>query len=438
MRVRIDSIGCRLNIGEAEQLARALAACGHRVVGPGDAADVMVLNTCAVTHVAARKSRKLVRHWRRSNPAAALVVTGCYAELSPDEVDGLGVDLVVGNRDKDELPRVLEDVGLLGDAQRLPAPDAAPLEADGAGVPQPGEAGRTRAFIKVQDGCDNKCTFCIVTVARGDSRSRPAAAVVDEINELVAAGYREAVLSGVHLGSYGHDGGNRDGLRDLVRTILGETDIARLRLSSLEPWDLSPDFFDLWEEDGRLQPHLHLPLQSGCDATLQRMARHTDQRSFAALLEQARRRIPDLAVTTDVIVGFPGETDAEFDASIDFVGQMEFAGLHVFRYSPREQTAAASMPGQVAPPVTQERSNRMHALGAELESRFRARFLGRTFPVLWESAEPRPEGRLWSGLTGNYIRVVAEQPEHIDLGNRVTDTALHGVLPGAVVGQPAG
>jgi threonylcarbamoyladenosine tRNA methylthiotransferase MtaB len=247
------------------------------------------------------------------------------------------------------------------------------------------------------------------------------------------------VLSGVHLGSWGHDHGNAAGLGDLVRAVLRETDVARLRLSSLEPWDLGDDFFALWQEDERLQPHVHLPLQSGCDATLQRMARRTDQRAFRRLVREARRRVPDLSITTDIIVGFPGEDGAEFAASCAFVQEMEFSGLHVFRYSPREGTAAAAMAGQVAPAAAQQRSNRMHELGAELEARFRARFIGRTVPVLWESDEPRPDGVRWSGLTGNYLRVVTHTGEAVDLANRVTDATLLGVLPGALLGaRPAG
>ncbi len=435
MRVRIDSVGCRLNIGEAEHLARALAADGHCVVGPGEAADLMVLNTCAVTHVASRKSRKLIRHWRRANPTAVLVVTGCYAELSPDDVAALGVDLVVGNQDKDELPRILAEAGILRDAQVVPAPDAFPLQSDG--VPAVRRNGRTRAFVKVQDGCDNRCTFCIVTVARGDSRSRGVREIVAEIHELVDAGYREAVLSGVHLGSYGHDHDDQKGLPRLVRAILDETTIPRLRLSSLEPWDLRPEFFSLWVENPRLLPHVHLPLQSGCDETLRRMARRTDQASFRALVNQARQAVPELSITTDIIVGFPGESDVEFEASVGFVEEMEFAKLHVFRYSPREGTAAATMPGRVPPLVAQQRSNRMHALGAVCESRFKARFIGRTVAVLWESAEPRPECVRWSGLTGNYIRVVAETGEDVDLANEITETTLISEIPGAVLGRPA-
>ncbi len=433
MRIRIDSLGCRLNIGEAEHLARVLAVSGHRIVGPGEAADLMVLNTCTVTHVAARKSRKLLRHWRRVNPTAAIVVTGCYAELSPGEVAALGADLVVGNQYKDELPRVLQETGFLNDTQVLPSPDAFPIQSDDA---LGGNwNGRTRAFVKVQDGCDNRCTFCIVSVARGSSRSRAVGEIVAEIRDLVQAGYREAVLSGVHLGSYGHDQNSQEGLLGLVRSILHETIIARLRLSSLEPWDLGPEFFSLWEEEPRLLPHVHLPLQSGCDDTLRRMARRTDQASFRTLVRQAREAVPELSITTDIIVGFPGESDMEFETSFSFVEEMEFAKLHVFRYSPREGTAAAMMPGQVLPRIVQERRNRMQALGAVYEAAFKARFIGRTVPVLWESAEPRPECVRWSGLTGNYIRVVAETGKDIDLTNKVTETTLVGEFPGAVFGE---
>tara|TARA_B100000586_G_scaffold140945_1_gene102093 strand:- start:991 stop:2295 length:1305 start_codon:yes stop_codon:yes gene_type:complete len=422
-----------LNIGEAEHLARVLAVSGHRIVGPGEAADLMVLNTCAVTHVAARKSRKLIRHWRRVNPTAAIIVTGCYAELSPDEVAALGADFVIGNQYKDELPSVLEEAGFLNDTQVLPSPDAFPIQSDAA---LGGNwNGRTRAFVKVQDGCDNRCTFCIVSVARGSSRSIAVGEIVAEIRDLVQAGYREAVLSGVHLGSYGHDQNSQEGLLGLVRSILHETTIARLRLSSLEPWDLRPEFFSLWEEEPRLLPHVHLPLQSGCDDTLRRMARRTDQTSFRTLVRQAREAVPELSITTDIIVGFPGESDMEFETSFSFVEEMKFSKLHVFRYSPREGTVAAMMPGQVLPRIVQERSNRMQALGAVYEADFKARFIGRTVPVLWESAEPRPECVRWSGLTGNYIRVVAETGKDIDLTNKVTETTLVRELPGAVLGE---
>jgi threonylcarbamoyladenosine tRNA methylthiotransferase MtaB len=249
---------------------------------------------------------------------------------------------------------------------------------------------------------------------------------------LVVAGYQEVVLSGVHLGSYGHDLGERRGLFHLVRRLLAETQLSRLRLSSLEPWDLDADFFGLWE-DRRLGRHLHLPLQSGCDATLRRMARHTTTRSFSDLVTAARSAIPDLTVTTDIIVGFPGESEAEFAESLAFVEAVDFAKLHIFRYSRRSGTAAASMRGQVSPELMAGRGQRMHTLGARLEHAFRRRFVGRTMEVLWESDEPHGDGYLWSGLTDNYLRVSA--PGRSGLRNKITPVHLIADAPGGLAGR---
>ncbi len=409
-----------------DALARRFSANGHRIVGPGEAADLVVFNTCAVTHVASRKSRKVIRQLRRAIPNAKLVVTGCYADLSPAETAALGVDLVVANADKDDLPTLLAARGLIAPGEPVPAPDS-----DHQGS-LPGA--RTRAFLKVQDGCDNRCTFCIITVARGAARSRPISGVVTEVRELVTYGYREVVLTGVHLGSYGQDLGEPYGLETLLGAILQDTDIRRIRLSSLEPWDLRPELFALWN-DPRVLPHLHLPLQSGCDATLTRMARHTSQRQFAGLLRAARESIPDVGISTDIIVGFPGECDAEFEDSIDFVQAMDFSRLHVFRYSRREGTAAASMAGHVAPDATAERSARMHQLGARMDETFRRRFVGRDLAVLWESNEPFGDVNRWSGLTGNYLRVVTEAPIETDLHNAIEPTAILGAIPGALYGR---
>ncbi|MCB0177970.1 MAG: tRNA (N(6)-L-threonylcarbamoyladenosine(37)-C(2))-methylthiotransferase MtaB [Anaerolineae bacterium] len=431
MRIRLDSIGCRLNISEVEEMARVLAGAGHRLVGPGDRADLYVFNTCAVTHVAERKSRQIIRQMRRANPQAGVVVTGCYAQLSPQKMRELGVDLIVPNEDKEKLPELVTAAGLLSDGDPVPAADA-PLLIEPDGLTRSGN--HTRAFVKVQDGCDNRCTFCIVTVARGAGRSRTLADVIEEINRLVALGYQEAVLSGVHLGSYGHDWGDEAGLRRLVQAILTETDLPRLRLSSLEPWDLNADFFHLWQ-NARLLPHLHLPLQSGCDETLRRMARRTSQAEFAQLVAEAQAAIPDLAITSDIIVGFPGETDEEFATSLAFVESLALAGLHIFRYSRRDGTAAAKMRGQVPSKVQQTRSRQMHTLNAHLEETFRRKFVGRTMSVLWESNEPYGFGLQWSGLTGNYLRVITQTGPDLDLRNQVIDTELVDTAPATLLGR---
>jgi threonylcarbamoyladenosine tRNA methylthiotransferase MtaB len=278
----------------------------------------------------------------------------------------------------------------------------------------------------VQDGCDNGCTYCVVRLARGPGRSRPVDAVLAEVRQLAGRGYREVVLSGVHLGSYGHDWGDRCGLFNLVQRLLAETPVARLRLSSLEPWDLDADFFTLWQ-DGRLGRTLHLPLQSGCAATLRRMARRTTPDEYAALAAAARARIPDLALTTDVMVGFPGETEAEFAVSRAFIEQQGFAHLHVFRYSPRPRTAAARLPDPVPAAVAAARSQELHTLSRALEHAFRGGFVGRTMDVLWESGMPDGMGgRCWSGLTENGLRVVTrlDADEGRDLRNAITPARL--------------
>ncbi len=426
MRVRLESIGCRLNTGEIESLARSLAGAGHRVVGSGEQADLCILNTCTVTSIASKKSRQLIRQIKRSNPNAAVVATGCDVELAPEAARKAGVDLVVGNADKERLLEIANNHGLLHE----PEPDL-----DGAQPDFPaGDSMRTRAFLKVQDGCDNRCTFCVTTIARGPGRSVPMSRLLDEVRELVESGYREVVLSGVHLGSYGRDTGDRRGLKGLIETMLTATDISRLRLSSLEPWDLDTDFFEVFS-DSRLLPHLHLPLQSGCDQTLKRMARRTSRREFSQLVADARCARPDMAVSTDVIVGFPGESDREFEESISFVREAAFSRLHIFRYSPRAGTLAATMPAQVSGPVAQERSRRMHALGAELEQRFNSNLVGRTLDVLWETAEDLGDALRWSGLTPNYVRTAATTPTDDDLSNRVTPTEIVEVVPGGLVGR---
>ncbi|NLH09526.1 MAG: tRNA (N(6)-L-threonylcarbamoyladenosine(37)-C(2))-methylthiotransferase MtaB [Chloroflexi bacterium] len=426
-RVYLDFVGCRLNQAEIERMGRQFVARGDVLTDSPADADLVVVNTCAVTNTAARKSRQRIRQVGRTNARAEIVATGCYAELSPEKLASLpGVAHVVGNMQNDHLVALIsgEDTGPLYEREPLlrePLP--------------PGTLGRTRAFVKVQDGCDNRCTFCVTTLARGDGRSRAPEEVIEEVNLLVDMGYQEVVLTGVHLGSYGKDRGDGFRLFELVRALLLRTDVPHLRLSSLEPWDLAPGFFDLWAAP-RLGAHLHLPLQSGCNATLRRMARRTTQASFAALVEAARARIPDLALTTDIIVGFPGETDEEFEESLRFVQEMDFARLHVFPYSKRPGTAAARMPNQVPPEVVAERKARMLAHSDAQWEAFQARHVGRTYDVLWESARgATPDGFIWSGLTGNYLRVVTTSPA--DLANTITPARLLKVGDDGVLAEVA-
>jgi threonylcarbamoyladenosine tRNA methylthiotransferase MtaB len=282
--------------------------------------------------------------------------------------------------------------------------------------------GRTRAFVKVQDGCDNACTFCVTTIARGVGRSRPLAAVLDEIRYLHAVGYQEAVLTGVHLGSYGHDLGQPHRLVELIRAILRETDIPRLRLSSLEPWDLDADFFTLWENP-RLCRHLHLPLQSGSDRTLKRMLRHTNQANFSGLMRAARQVVPEMSITTDVIVGFPGETEGEYRESKAFIEAMDFAALHVFPYSRRPGTAAARMKAHVDDATKKARGAELIALSKQLQATYARQFIGQSLEVLWEQvAGASQQGFINVGYTDNYLRVRCVHPRAFT--NQVFPAAL--------------
>jgi threonylcarbamoyladenosine tRNA methylthiotransferase MtaB len=412
MRIHLRMLGCRLNQAEIDTLARQFQQQGHEIVADPALADRFVVNTCAVTQEATVSSRKLVRELHRANDTAEITVTGCYAHIAPEEIGVLpGVARIVDNLGKDTLVEQITGVP-------VETFDHEPISRE---LPA-GALGRTRAFVKVQDGCDNSCTFCITTVARGEGRSRSVAEVLDEIHYLAECGYQEIVLTGVHLGSYGHDFGQVDGLRSLVETILAQTSIPRVRLSSLEPWDLSPEFFDLWQ-DTRLCRHLHLPLQSGCDATLRRMRRNTTRTEFRALVAAARARIPGLSITTDVIVGFPGETDEEFATSVAFVEEMDFAGLHVFRYSRRPGTPAARMKGHVSSEAKKQRSAHLRTLSAGLERRFAGCFQGQMLPVLWEQVTGSTEdGFVNVGYTDNYIRVRAVHPRV--LSNHITPARM--------------
>jgi len=395
MKIHLDTVGCRLNQAEIEEMARQFRAAGHEITASPEGADLAVVNTCAVTGEAAADSRGKLRLAARRG-AKEVIATGCWATLEPERAAALpGVKSVVPNALKDRLaPDRLQAEAVM---------DAEPLER----IPLPGLHRRTRAFIKVQDGCDNRCTFCVTTLARGEGRSRPVEGVLADIRSALAGGAREAVLTGVHLGSWGRDLDAALHLRDLVKAVLEHTDLPRLRLSSLEPWDLDESFFRLWENP-RLMPHFHLPLQSGSAETLRRMARKTSPDSFRRLVGAARLAVPEAAITTDVIAGFPGETREEFDESLAFVQEMDFAGGHVFTYSARPGTGAARMGGQVR---MEERKARNHILHDALEAsagRYRRSFIGRQLKVLWESVSELGEyGWKMEGLTGNYLRVTA-------------------------------
>jgi len=397
MLVYLESLGCRLNTAETETLARRFAGAGYDVVATPEAADVIVLNSCAVTAQAARKSRRRLRTLHRLSPQARLAVVGCWATEDVTRAAALpGVAWIIPNTEKARAVEIITGV------------DAVPV------AWSPGRWGRTRAFLAVQDGCDHACTYCITRVLRGPARSRPLDDAVQAARDLVAQNAQEIVLTGVSLGAYGRDLGMAAGLATLVAAIVQTTGVPRLRLSSVEPWDVDDALLRLFENP-RLCRQLHLPLQSGSDAVLKRMGRRINTAQFAALVDAARAISPDIAITTDVIAGFPGETEADFAASLDFVTRMAFARLHVFPYSARPGTPAVRLPDPVPAAVRTERAARMRALGEQLATEYRLKFIGQILPVLWEQ---RDEAGSWRGLTDNYLEVVMQSER--DLYNQIT------------------
>lgn len=456
MNIYLDSIGCRLNQAEIESYARQFVEFGHTLVADPLQADLVVVNTCAVTAAATADSRQKIR--RLSQYAGARVVaTGCWATLRPREVTSLASGIqVIPNAHKDRLVWDLFEGGEnLGAASALQGPtthEHSTVDSTPTRQLVAGSRLRTRAFIKVQDGCDNRCTFCVTCLARGAGRSRPEQAVLADIRSVLRPedvgrekeladmeaypAAREVVLTGVHLGSWGKDLIPPRQFKDLVAAVMQEKSVARLRLSSLEPWDLAPDFFALWQ-DPRLCRQLHLPLQSGCTTTLQRMARKITPDQFSELAELARRSIPGVAITTDVIVGFPGESEQEFQESLDFVRRQQFADGHVFTYSPRPGTAAARMLQQVPAALRKERRLQMQSVLEESSRAYRASFVGQTLPVLWESHMiERLGGWEVSGLTDNYLRVKAIAPQ--SLWNQITPVRLTGLTKDGLLGQVVG
>lgn len=415
MLIHLKTLGCRLNEAELETWAQAFQRSGHQVTREISDAHVVIVNSCAVTNDAARKSRNLIRRIHRENPRAKLVVSGCYATLNADEAASLmGVDLVVSNADKDQLvSKTLSELNL----GTMPV-----LSTD------PGEIslftrGRQRAFVKVQDGCRYRCTFCIVTVARGEEKSRPISQIIEEINELYRQGIDEVVLTGVHLGGYGSDLGYR--LSDLIADVLKETPVPRLRLGSLEPWEFTDDFFNLFENP-RLMPHLHLPLQSGSDSVLKRMSRRCKTDDYSAIVRRLRAQVPDINLTSDIIVGFPGETEQEWQESLKYIEKTGFGDLHIFSYSSRTGTKAAALPHPVDEPVKKQRSRELHQLAEKLKRNYLSEQVGKRFPVLWEGHSEvidRNSKRVF-GYTPNYIRVACVIDTNESIENRILDVEL--------------
>ncbi len=415
----ILTLGCKLNIADSEVMARRLREAGWNVVDRASAVEAVIVNSCSVTHVADQKSRHLVRVARRVAPNATVALTGCLLETAPAEkIDALGVDLVFRQPDQIALADKLIDLHAFDkEVQRTGASYAIDKR----------PRLKTRAFIAAQEGCNDVCAFCIIPRTRGRERSKSVEWVVEEARKREAEGAQEIVITGTQLGAYGRDRGDLKPY-DLLKALLDATSIPRIRMSSLQPQDLSDDLISLWD-DARLCRHFHLALQSGSETVLQRMRRRYTKAQYRDAVRRLRDAVPDVAITTDVIVGFPGESDAEFEECLAFCEEMEFAGVHVFPYSQRSGTVAFKLPDQVPDALKKQRVHRLIDLASGMSRAYRERFVGTTTDVLWET---RRDGA-WEGLTDTYVRV--RTASDADLANCLIPVRLTALADDGLIGE---
>jgi len=401
-RFAIKTLGCKVNQYESQLMRENLVKGGFRECLAEDIADIYIINTCTVTGKADSESRHLIGHYHRMNPNAAIVVTGCYAEKDARDVTFLpGVKYIVKNDDKHRIASILGN------------PDAAAREIAAGAWPSISDfKGHTKAFVKVQDGCNNGCSYCKVPIVRGRSRSKPAGTVVEEVRTLVGGGFKEVILTGICLGAWGHEFGTQGCLLDLLKALDAIEGDFRIRVSSIEPGHVTDDLVGYVASHPRVCRHLHIPLQAGDDGILRRMLRPYTRQDFSGLIKKIRSRAPDIAITTDVIVGFPGETHAQFRNTLDLVREILPSRTHIFPFSKREGTVAARYRDEVDPGEVKKRFTMMKVLTLEASYLYRRRFLDRRLDVLVESKREKRSGML-EGYSGNYIKVLFAGPSHL-------------------------
>ncbi|MCR4436925.1 MAG: tRNA (N(6)-L-threonylcarbamoyladenosine(37)-C(2))-methylthiotransferase MtaB [Clostridiales bacterium] len=425
------TLGCKVNQYETEAISGIFQRAGYQVVDFEEVADVYVINTCTVTSLSDRKSRQMIRRARNNNKDAIVAVVGCYAQTAPEEVKKIpGVNLVIGTRDRGRIIDYINELRQHG-GQQITAVDNIMAAKSFEELAVTTYKGRTRAFLKIQEGCSQFCSYCIIPYARGPIRSRRPEDIVHEVERLANGGFKEIVLTGIHVASYGRDLGTTS-LLDIVRRVHEVQGIERIRLGSVEPTVVDKEFVDTAAGLKKLCPHYHISLQSGCDETLKRMNRKYNTEQYKRVVDMLRCRIEDVAVTTDVMVGFPGETDREFETTYNFLTEMAFAKMHIFKYSARKGTPAAAFKDQVPPELKEERSRRLNELSQKCTFRFNAGYRGRRMPVLYEQEAGGKEGYM-EGLTPNYIRVLS--PGNMDLKGEIKDTRLEEAVSDYMTGE---
>lgn len=402
-KIAFYTLGCKVNQADTASMENLFLRSGHQLVSFDGEADVYIINTCVVTNTGQRKSRQTIHRAIRKNPNALIVVTGCYPQTAAEEVKAIaGVDMIIGNQDRAQIVQLVEErlahrqTDTLDAVHKLTASTA--FEEMAAGD----ITDKTRAFLKIQEGCNQFCTYCIIPYARGPLRSRSLESIRTETQRLISAGFKEIVLIGIHLGCYGKENPDGPTLYDAVKTVLEVPGVQRLRLGSLESVEVEPRLLTLMQEDARFCRHLHLPLQSGCDKTLQAMHRPYTTAKFKTLLADIKTKVPDIAITTDVIVGFPGETEADFETTCKFAESCGFSKMHIFPFSARKGTPAEKFAGAVTETVKKERADILGRIDETMHKTFLQAMVGQTAEVLFE--QPAGDG-YFEGLTGNYQRV---------------------------------
>lgn len=395
------TLGCKVNQYDSDAMRTIFLQQGYKAVKEEEEADVYVINTCSVTSIGDRKSRQMVRKIRRKHPQAVIAVAGCYAQIAPEIFEAMGdIDVIVGAQNRSKIVEYVEQAQKKEKTINAVKDIMSVTEFENLYVDAEGET-KTRAFIKVQEGCDNYCTFCIIPFARGKLKSRKQKDAVEEIRRLVLKGYREIVLTGIHLGNYGRDLHDGTSLATLVEELLRIPNLLRIRMGSIESVELSDDLINLIKDEPRVCRHLHLPIQSGSDAVLRRMNRHYRLPEYKKLISELREKIPGLALTTDLIVGFPGETEENFMETLETLRELRFSAIHVFPYSQRTGTPAAVFPNQVPGDIKKDRVHRVQELEKEISKEYRKTFLQKTVHVLIEEEK----NGYFEGLSDEYIRV---------------------------------
>ncbi len=424
-KVALHNLGCKVNAYETEAMQHLLEEAGYEIVPFTQKADVYVINTCSVTNMADRKSRQMLHKAKKNNPDSIVVAAGCYVQTSEKEVlNDLSVDIVIGNDRKHDLVRLLEEYSLDSVNDTVDDINDGKHDFEELFIDQTKE--HTRAFIKVQDGCNQFCSYCIIPYARGRVRSRRFENVIAEVERLAANGFKEVVLTGIHLSSYGVDFEEATGLLELIQAVNAVKGIERIRLGSLEPKIVTEHFASELSKLDKICPHFHLSLQSGCDATLKRMNRKYTTKEYERGCELLRKYFVHPAITTDVIVGFPGETEEEFEQTKAYLEHIHFYEMHIFKYSKRKGTRAAVMPDQIDEQIKAARSEKLIALGHDMSKEFRKFYIGKNEEVLFEEKAVIGDKEYFVGYTKEYVKVAKETAENLE--NQIVSGRISGML----------